>query len=306
MQVAGSNTEPKPEPESAGSFSTLIGVEELGEHLGAPDWLVVDCRFTLGDPAVGQAAFGKSRIPGACYAHLERDLSGPRTTGSGRNPLPTTREFSRTLDRWRITPQTQVVAYDDSFGSIACRLWWLLRAAGHQNVAVLDGGWPVWKRKKAPIDDSTLDVSPAPNARESLRAVSFDPSLLANVSQVDAIRLDPAWVLIDARPDDRFSGERETVDPLGGHIPGSRNWMFEDNLAMDGRFLSTDQLREQFNGLLGDIPPSQVVHTCGSGVTACHNVLAMEHAGLKGSRLYAGSWSEWITDPARPIATGNT
>ena len=288
------------------SFSTLIGVDDLAAHLGAPNWVIVDCRFTLGDPRVGEAAYGKSRLPSARYAHLERDLSGPRRAGSGRNPLPEPQHFARTLATWGITAQTQVVVYDDSFGSIACRLWWLLRAFGHQNVALLDGGWPVWKRKKAPIDETPLDQPPPfGNPVAAPPPPTFNDALLADATRIEAIRRDPTWALIDARPDDRYSGERETIDPVGGHIPGSRNWMFEDNLAMDGRFLAADELRDNFATLLGDIAPTHVVHTCGSGITACHNVLAMEHAGLTGSRLYAGSWSEWITDPARPVATGN-
>jgi len=282
-------------------FATLIGVDELASSLGNPSWVVVDCRFTVGDPRVGETAWAKSRIPGARYAHLERDLSGPRGPGLGRNPLPAPETFSATLGRWGIAPDTQVVVYDDSFGSIACRLWWLLRLAGHRKVALLDGGWPVWKRKKHPVDDAP-PAPPSPTGHAC--PIAADLAGLADTVLVERIRADPNWALLDARPEERFSGERESVDPVGGHIPGARFATFEDNLAFDGTFLSADELRERFAALVGDIAPDHVVHTCGSGVTACHNLLAMEHAGLRGSRLHAGSWSEWITDPTRPVATG--
>lgn len=293
-----------PEPGAGNSvrpFSTLISVDDLALHLNDPAWVVLDCRFTLSEPTAGRATFEKSRIPGAQYADLERELSGPRHTTSGRNPLPELACFSNTLAAWGIRPETQVVVYDDSFGSIAARLWWLMRLIGHQRVALLDGGWPVWKRKKAPIEEGlpiprAVQVPPYP--------IAVDASRLADTSLVEKIRLDPAWALLDARPEERYSGERETVDSVAGHIPGSRHWTFEDNLGFDGRFLSVEELRENWTGLLEARSPDKVVHTCGSGVTACHNVLAMEHAGLLGSRLYAGSWSEWITDPNRPVATG--
>lgn len=283
------------------AYSTLIAVDELAGQLGHPGWVIIDCRFTLSEPLLGAAAYQKSRIPGARYADLERDLSGPRRPGSGRNPLPDPGDFAATLARWGVTPASQVVVYDDSFGSIACRLWWLLRQAGQTKVALLDGGWPVWKRKKLPIEEGPPSDDPALPTPCPLHPAS---ALLADTALVETIRQDPAWALIDARPEERYSGERETVDAIGGHIPGSRHWTFEDNLAFDGRFLSAEELRDNFITLLGGVAPTQVVHTCGSGVTACHNVLAMEHAGLSGSRLYAGSWSQWISDPARPVATG--
>jgi thiosulfate/3-mercaptopyruvate sulfurtransferase len=282
-------------------FSTLIDVDELARHLGDPTWVVVDCRFTVGAPQVGEAAWAKSRIPGARYAHLERDLSGPRGPGLGRNPLPDPKAFSARLGGWGITPGTQVVVHDDSFGSIACRLWWLLNLVGHREVALLDGGWPVWKRKKHPIDDSTVANASLAGPPYPIHA---DPRSLAETSLVERIRMDASWALLDARPEERSSGEREEVDPVAGHIPGARFATFEDNLAFDGRFLPTDELHERFSALIGEVAPEHVVHTCGSGVTACHNLLAMEHAGLRGSRLHAGSWSEWITDPTRPVATG--
>ena len=283
------------------AYATLIGVDQLAEQLGGADWVVIDCRYTLSDPLLGPAAYQKSRLPGARYADLERDLSGPRREIGGRNPLPDSATFALTLSRWGIAPQTQVVLYDDSFGSIACRLWWMLRHAGHRKVALLDGGWPVWKRKKLAIEEGPPVAFSGLPAPYPVARLADD---LADTTLVDDIRQNAGWALLDARPEERYTGERETVDRVGGHIPGSRHWTFEDNLAFDGRFLDRDELRGNFTGLLGRTPPDRVVHTCGSGVTACHNVLAMEHAGLTGSRLYAGSWSEWISDPARPVATG--
>jgi len=282
-------------------FSTLIGVDDLAAHIGDPDWVIVDCRFTLSDPSAGEIAYAKTRLPGARYAHLERDLSGPRRPGLGRNPLPEPATLGQTLGDWGIGPNTQVVVYDDSFGSIACRLWWLLRWAGHRSVALLDGGWPAWKRKRLPIEEST----PArPMAAMAPYPTHPDGMMLAETPLIEEIRTATHWALLDARPEDRYTGERETVDPVAGHIPGSRFFTFEDNLDFDGSFLGKKDLRARFLGTLGEVAPDHVVHTCGSGVTACHNLLAMEHIGLTGSRLHAGSWSEWITDPVRPVATG--
>jgi thiosulfate/3-mercaptopyruvate sulfurtransferase len=281
-------------------FDTLINVDTLAAHLDEPDWVVVDCRFTLSDAAAGEAAYAKSRIPGARYAHLERDLSGPRGPGLGRNPLPDPEAFAETLGRWGITPACQVVVYDDSFGSIACRLWWLLRQAGHRKAAVLDGGWQAWKRKKHPIDESPAPTTPATRPPYP---IAGDAALIADTPLVERIRTDPVWALLDARPEERFTGEREAVDPVAGHIPGARFATFEDNLDFDGTLLSPEELLDRFTTLLRGATPDHVVHTCGSGVTACHNLLAMEVAGLTGSRLHPGSWSEWITDPARPVAT---
>ncbi|MBS1189487.1 MAG: 3-mercaptopyruvate sulfurtransferase [Rhodocyclaceae bacterium] len=284
-----------------GRYRTLIPAAVLAGHLDDPRWVVVDCRFALGDPSLGERHFSQSRIPGARYAHLDRDLSSPITEVSGRHPLPEAGAFARTLADLGITPDSQVVVYDDSFGSIAVRLWWLLRWAGHDAVTLLDGGWPAWKRHKLPLEEG-------PPRRivsaDSPYPVHPDKAAVVNAQFVDTIRLAPDWRLLDARPEERFTGERENIDPVAGHIPGSANRSFEDNLDFDGTFLPADELRESLLASLNGIPPEKTVHTCGSGVTACHNLLAMEHAGLPGSKLYAGSWSEWIRDSARPIAVG--
>lgn len=275
---------------------TLVTPTQLANQLD--NWVVIDCRFSLADTEYGRRIYAEGHIPGAHYAHLDRDLSSPRTATTGRHPLPDLAAFCRQLGDWGITPDTQVVVYDDSFGSMAVRLWWLLRGLGHQKVALLDGNFPKWTREKRPVDTAEPTVSPVNYP------VPANVDWGVTAAAVEAMRLSPSHKLIDARPEMRFTGEVEKIDPVPGHIPGAINWVFEENLDLDGTYLPADELREQYERLLAGVTPENVVHTCGSGVTACHNVLAMEIAGLTGSRLYPGSWSEWITDPARPVATG--
>lgn len=282
-------------------YTTLIAGEQLAQHLQDPGWVIVDCRFTLTEPEAGRRAWEAARIPGARYAHLDHDLSAPRTPSSGRHPLPDPTVFRATLAGWGIGDATQVAVYDDSFGAIAVRLWWMLRWIGHERVALLDGGLPVWKRKGLPLDSAPPVAVPAASAPA---ATAMREGLRVDTAFVEKICGDPAWRLIDARAEDRFAGEREPLDPVAGHIPGSINRNFEDNLALDGTWLPAAELRANFGELLAGTAPDHVVHSCGSGVTACHNLFAMEVAGLTGSRLYAGSWSEWITDPRRPVARG--
>lgn len=284
-------------------FRTLVDGPTVAAHLDDPSWVIVDCRFTLGDFAAGERDFAVSRIPGARYAHLNRDLAGPITPASGRHPLPDPAVFAATLSRLDITPQSQVIVYDDSFGAIAARLWWMLRWSGHPAVALLDGGWPMWKRNGLPIEQGTpssASVGAAPPY-----PVAPDADQVADTALVERIRSAADWRLIDARTEERYRGEREPFDPVAGHIPGSLWHTFEDNLEFDGGFLDTAELRESLLACLGDAVPERTVHSCGSGVTACHNLLAMEHAGLSGSKLYVGSWSEWIRDPSHPVAVGD-
>jgi len=279
-------------------FTTLIDAAELARHLEDPAWAVIDCRFTLTDPAAGRRAYDKGHIPGARYAHLEDDLSAPIGPGTGRHPLPSPDALGRRLSQWGVGDGTQVVVYDDIFGAIASRLWWLLRWLGHDAVAVLDGGLPAWLRTGHPLSTDVPRSTPA----------TFVPRLRPDAClDSDAVVQGLArqeMLLIDARAEERFLGEIEPLDPVAGHVPGAVNWPYEDNLDLDGRFLSAGELRQHYAGLLGRLAPAQAVHMCGSGVTACHNLLAMEWAGLGGSRLYGGSWSAWITDPKRPVATG--
>ncbi|MFP5348408.1 MAG: sulfurtransferase [Gammaproteobacteria bacterium] len=280
------------------AHTTLVDTATLAAHLGDPQWVVVDCRFVLRDPDAGRRAYAAAHIPGARYAHLNDDLSAPVTARTGRHPLPDPARLARLLGAWGIDQSKQVVAYDDSSGAMAARLWWLLRWLGHEAAAVLDGDWRVWLRERRPQTAEVPTVTATTfNARPgSLPAVDADAVLQA-VGTGQAL-------LVDARAEERFRGEVEPFDSVAGHIPGAVNLPFEDNLQPNGCFLPAAELREQYRALLGDRAPATVMHMCGSGVTACHNLLAMEHAGLAGSRLYVGSWSEWITDPKRPVATG--
>ncbi len=280
-------------------FTTLIDTDTLARHLADPRWVVVDCRFTLTDTGAGRRAWTAGHIPGARYAHLDEDLSSPITPRTGRHPLPDPNVLARTLGAWGIDESKQVVVYDDSFGAMAARLWWLLRWLGHDAVALLDGGYPKWVREEKLVTPDAPAVHPA----------TFHPrvnhALWVNTDFVEQVRRDEAFVVLDARAEERFRGEVEPLDKVAGHVPGAVNAVYEDNLDVSGEFLSAEELCERYLDLLGGVAPDQAIHMCGSGVTACHNVLAMERAGLPGARLYAGSWSEWITDPDRPVATGD-
>jgi thiosulfate/3-mercaptopyruvate sulfurtransferase len=275
---------------------TLVDCHALALHLHDPDWVVVDCRFILSNPEAGRQAYASGHIPGARYAHLDNDLSGPKTAMSGRHPLPDPEKLAATFGAWGIGPGKQVVAYDDSFGAMAARLWWLLRWLGYDAVALLDGGLPRWQREGHPLTKDTPAVQPA-NFVPQLRN-----DLLVDAAFVVRAVKDENWLVMDARAEERFNGEIEPLDPVAGHIPGAVNLPYEDNLHVSGRFLSPEELRELYLAQLQQVQPGSVVQMCGSGVTACHNILAMEHAGLGGAKLYAGSWSEWIRDPSRPVA----
>lgn len=281
------------------AWTTLVNCAELTRHIGDPAWVVFDCRFKLADADAGRRAYAAGHIPGARYADLERDLSGPKTAASGRHPLPDPDLLAKKLGQWGVDGTRQVAAYDDGNGALAARLWWLLRWLGHRAVAVLDGGFAAWQGEGRPIE--TQVSVPA--------AADFEPcvndALWTSTADVEAMLTAREALLIDARSAARFRGEQETLDPITGHIPGSINRPFEANLDQNGRFLPAAQLRDAFAALADGRPPREVIHSCGSGVTACHNLLAMEIAGISGSRLYPGSWSEWIRDPRRPIASGD-
>jgi thiosulfate/3-mercaptopyruvate sulfurtransferase len=279
-------------------FTTLISSDDLTPHLADPRWVVMDCRFVLAEPAAGERAYRQGHIPGAHYAHLERDLSARVTVDSGRHPMPDKERLAATLGAWGISPANQVIVYDDAGGAMAARLWWLLRWMGHSGVAVLDGGWGQWLQEGRAV---SLEVSPRAEAAFEMQRPLVE--WISSAALQDAMLHQTVQVL-DARAAERFRGDVEPIDAAAGHVPGATNRPFQCNLATDSRFLPAAELRRQFTALLGPIAPQQVVHMCGSGVTACHNLLAMEHAGLSGSRLYPGSWSEWIRDPSRPVATG--
>ncbi len=279
-------------------FKTLIDTATLAGFLDDPRWVVVDCRFTLTDTEAGRRAYAAGHLPGARYAHLDRDLSAPVAPGTGRHPLPDPAVLAQALGGWGIGAGTQVVVYDDSFGAMAARLWWLLRWLGHDAVALLDGGLPKWRREGRP------GTGTGPTPRRAVFETRRDDRSWGGSEFVrDAVARGES-LLMDARSEERFCGDIEPLDPVAGHVPGAVNLPFEDNLDLGGEFLTPEELRSLYLGFLDDLPPDRVIQMCGSGVTACHNLLAMEHAGLQGARLYAGSWSEWITDPQRPVARG--
>ena len=284
------------------SYQTLISAEELLSHLGDPDWAIVDCRFTLGDAARGRRDYLQAHIPGAVYAYLEGDLSSPHIPGvTGRHPLPPVDHLVRKFSEWGIGPGVQVVAYDDwpgASGAVAARLWWSLRWLGHEAVAVLDGGWNRWLQTGGAIK-AGIETRPHREFKPNLRS-----ELIASLDEVEGLRTDPAYNLFDSRSAERYRGENETVDPVAGHIPGALNAPYAENVGTDGLFRPSDELRQRFHALLGDTPAKNAVFYCGSGVTATHNLLALAHAGLGDARLYVGSWSEWITDPKRPVERG--
>lgn len=281
-------------------FNTLIDANTLSQHLDDPKWVILDCRHDLMNPDFGRNSFAEGHIRNAQFANIDTDLSGAKVGADGvfrgRHPLPDRATLVETLRTWGINVDSQVIAYDAHGGMFAARLWWLLRWVGHGGVAVLDGGLAAWNAAGLPL------VTPAsPRARGNL---ADKPSLVTMVSvgelveNLDSKRLQ----VIDARANDRFRGENETIDPVGGHIPGARNRFFKDNLQADGRMKDAATLKQELSAIVGS--PEKAVMQCGSGVTACHNLLALEVAGLPGAALYPGSWSEWCADASRPVATG--
>jgi thiosulfate/3-mercaptopyruvate sulfurtransferase len=285
---------------SARIHDTLISASELASHGADADFLVIDCRFDLARPQAGEAAYRAAHLPGAIYAHLDRDLSGPVTPATGRHPLPAPEKWAATLGSWGLSDTTQVVAYDADNGMYAARLWWLLRWAGHRRVAVLDGGLKAWTQAGSPTSD---EIRTRPASRYEVRP--RDEAWLST-AQLAARLGQPGWCLLDARAPERFAGEVEPIDPVAGHVPGARNHPFTSNLLNDGRMAARETLRENFERSQAGTANEHTVVMCGSGVTACSLLLALEVAGKPGGRLYAGSWSEWIRDPARPVATGRT
>ena len=283
------------------NWTTLVSPEALAAALGDPSLRLVDARFVLAgaDPGAGERAWRQSHLPGAGYVHLDRDLSDlSRPASEGRHPLPDAAGFRAVLERLGIAPEHQVVVYDAGDGAMAAaRFWWLMKLLGHARVAVLDGGFAAWTAQGLPLADD------APAPVRSVYPGDFDHRMIAGTDEV-ARRLSAGEaVLLDARAPERFRGEVEPLDRAAGHVPGARNRPFARNLE-DGRFRSPEALRGEFLALLEGAAPDAVLLGCGSGVTACHNLLAMEYAGLHGARIYAPSWSGWVSDPSRPIATG--
>jgi thiosulfate/3-mercaptopyruvate sulfurtransferase len=277
----------------------LISASELAVRLAAGDApVILDASFDLADTAAGERRFAAEHVPGSRYVHLDRDLSSAKNGRNGRHPLPARDAFARTVGALGIGPETPVVVLDAHGGVYAARLWWMLRWLGHEAVAVLDGGLQAWRQAGGAL---AADPSPLPS---STSPYPLRPPLVSSVDADGVARRPPAAALVDARAPERFRGEIEPLDRVAGHIPGALNRFHKANLGDDGRFKPPATLRSEFAALLGTRRPGDVIHSCGSGVTACHNLLAMEHAGLGGSLLYPGSWSEWSSDPARPVATG--
>ena len=280
------------------ALTTLIATETLATHIDDASFAIVDCRFRLDDPGWGEREYEAAHIPGAVYAHLDRDLSSTPTGTNGRHPLPDPSELRRRLGTFGIAPGVQVVAYDQDTGAFASRLWWLLRWVGHRAVAVLDGGLAKWTAEGRPTRGGIEPRKQADFSGERNRDMMVDAATVAQVTN----RRD--WRLLDARAPERYRGEVEPIDKKAGHIPTAVNHPFQTNLTAGGTFRSPSELRAQFEASLGSVPPPQIIAYCGSGVTACHNLLAMEHAGLHGAKLYPGSWSEWSADASNPTATG--
>ena len=283
---------------AAVTLTTTLSVAALAERLRSPRPLALDCRFDLDDPAWGERAYEVGHIPGAVYAHLDRDLSGPVTGANGRHPLPSVEEMARRFGALGVGTGVQVIAYDQDNGMYASRLWWMLRYLGHDAVAVLDGGFSRWVGEGLPVRPGRESATPrtfTPRVR---------PEMLVTAGEVARRLDDPAVRLIDARSPERYRGEVEPLDRVPGHIPGAIDRHYQRNVNPDGTFRPAEELHAEFAALIGDTAPGSVISYCGSGVTGCHNLLAMEIAGITGVRLYAGSWSEWCADPTRPVERG--
>ena len=278
-------------------YRHLISAKELQQHLADLSWTVVDCRFNLMQPNSGFEEYRQGHIPGAVYANLDDDLAGPVTTSTGRHPLPSAEAFAETLGKWGIRNDSQVVVYDHGSGAIAARLWWMLQWLGHEQTAVLDGGYAAWLADGQAVSDSV----------ETISAATFHPSpdseWVISTEQMQAlIESDDAQLIVDARDAARFDGRTEPIDTVAGHIPGAANHPFSKAIDASGHWKASEELREGWQGLLGEDAGRPWVAMCGSGVTACHLALSAALAGYRSPRLYIGSWSEWIRDPERPIA----
>ena len=280
------------------AFTTLVSTDVLAKHLADPAFAIIDCRFKLDDTAWGEREYGATHIPGAVYAHLDRDLSGMKTGTNGRHPLPDPIELGLKCGTWGLRSGIQVVLYDQDTGMFASRLWWLLRWVGHRAVAVLDGGYAKWTAEKRPIKAGVER-----RARTEF-AIERQSQMIADANAMRELTFRSDWRMLDARAPERYRGEVEPIDTRAGHIPTARNHPYLTNLDEHGTFRTPEELRDRFAASMGTVPPDQIVCYCGSGVSACHDLLAMEHAGLTGAKLYPGSWSEWSSDPSRDIETG--
>lgn len=278
------------------AMQTILSAAELNQNLKNPDWAIFDCRFDFNESELGYQEYLAAHIPGSLYIDLERDLSGEIIPGkTGRHPLPDKKIFTDRLSSWGIDGSTKVVIYDNDNGGLAARLWWLLRWLGHENNALLNGGWSAWAMEKYPVETGEATREP------KVFSPAERPQYIVDVDFVEKVRLDPDYLLLDSRAPERYWGINETIDPVAGHISGAVTAPYAGNLDQQGFFLSAELLKERFENLLEGIPAENVVLYCGSGVTACHNIVAMIEAGYEMPKLYPGSWSEWITDPSRQV-----
>jgi thiosulfate/3-mercaptopyruvate sulfurtransferase len=280
------------------TFTTLISNQELVNHLNNPGWVLIDCRFDMDNPDWGYEQYLENHIPGAVYAHQNNDLAGKVTAQSGRHPLPVPNELHLRFGDWGIAPETQVVAYDEADGSKASRLWWLLHYYSHTRVAVMNGGLLKWNQAGYPLRHGEEQNIPTVFYGEA------HPEMVADLPTVDRARQDPAWLVVDARSPERHQGMVELIDAVAGRIPGSINYYYGDNLNPGSTYRNPQELRQEYTKLLAGRQPDHVIMYCGSGITACVNLLALEYCGFPGARLYPGSWSEWIRNPANPVAMG--
>ncbi len=281
-------------------YETIISADALSDIVknAGPDCIIVDCRFSLANANWGLGEYQHSHIPDAVYAHVNEDLSGPVIPGkTGRHPLPDTEKFLAWVQKMGISNETQVIAYDQAGGGYAARLWWLMQWIGHKAVAVLDGGWAAWQKAGLHADDSV------PHTKTKVYTPSFRHDLIVDVNKVGQWACDHKHTVVDSREARRYDGIEELIDPVAGHIPGAINKPFAENINPDGTWKSISELRARFTSLLKDTTCDEIAFYCGSGVTACHNVLAFRHAGLGVAKLYPGSWSEWILDESRGIET---
>lgn len=280
------------------NFDTLINAQELADNINNPNWVIFDCRLDSNETNIVRKKYLEGHIPGAIYVHLDDDLSGPIIANkTSRHPLPVIDVFVKKLSNWGINDQTQVIVYDDLGGSIADRLWWMLQWLGHENIAVLNGGFQQWEKSKNPIDN----IIPVQEPKTFVPVIQNNR--LVNIEAVVTLQNSPDHLLVDCRAPERYRGEKEPLDHTAGHIPGAVNLFFQDNLNENSLFHSKEYLKKRFLNVHGEKPVENIIYYCGSGVTATHNLLALKYAGLGNASLYAGSWSEWITDPTRPIGT---
>ena len=277
----------------------LVTPQELATHLNDENWIIFDCRHTLADPDIGQEFYDEHHIPGARFAHLERHLSAPASSADGRHPLPDEMAFIRWLGAQGVTTEHTVVAYDDTSSTFAARLWWMLKhLLGHEKVYLLDGGLPAWEQENLPQNAELPEISPATYHGK------YNLSCLVTLEQLQTMRETPGTILVDVRGKERYTGEKEPLDPVAGHIPGAINMPFQGNVDDAGRFLPAETLKNRHQPLTAANNPNQVILYCGSGVTACHGLLGMVLGGLPAGRIYVGSWSQWCADASRPVATG--